>query len=265
VLSAGRLAKGALAVGLAVVLGSCGGPRAAPTSANRVEVAAAVDAPQIVALVNHSAPSGDLIGSYFCAGVLVGPAAVLTAAHCLADRVPAHVDAVVGADNLCRTAPVTGTRIRVQGVQGFADRDLALIRLRTSAPVPALTTADVTASPLVAVGWGRRSETGSSPCRKQGVAVAPEDPRACAALFADSTPRSTDWICARPLADQTRNTCTGDSGGPLLAPDGSGGWQLVGITSFGRDCRPTSVGVYAVATGFGDDPSPDPAPGRHPS
>ena len=42
-----------------------------------------------------------------------------------------------------------------------------------------------------------------------------------------------------------RDTCNGDSGGPLLADQLGGGWAVVGITSFGVDCaREDFPGVY---------------------
>ena len=41
------------------------------------------------------------------------------------------------------------------------------------------------------------------------------------------------------------DTCTGDSGGPMMVPDRSGSWSVVGITSFGVECaREDFPGVY---------------------
>jgi len=41
------------------------------------------------------------------------------------------------------------------------------------------------------------------------------------------------------------DTCQGDSGGPLLVPAGTGGWRLVGDTSYGIGCaQPRTPGIY---------------------
>ena len=47
------------------------------------------------------------------------------------------------------------------------------------------------------------------------------------------------------------NTCTGDSGGPVVA-NIEGRFALIGITSFGEtnSCRSNQVGYYADVTKF---------------
>jgi len=53
-------------------------------------------------------------------------------------------------------------------------------------------------------------------------------------------------LCAGE-ADDGKDTCNGDSGGPLQCLGGDGRWRLVGLTSFGHKCG--GVGVYTrVAT-----------------
>ncbi len=57
-----------------------------------------------------------------------------------------------------------------------------------------------------------------------------------------------DQICAgRGVTD----TCTGDSGGPMMAPDRSGRWNVLGVTSFGVECaRRDFPGVYTRVSEF---------------
>ena len=55
-------------------------------------------------------------------------------------------------------------------------------------------------------------------------------------------------VCAG--GDGVRDTCTGDSGGPLMTTVG-GRWTVVGVTSFGVDCaRQGFPGVYTRVDNF---------------
>jgi secreted trypsin-like serine protease len=54
-------------------------------------------------------------------------------------------------------------------------------------------------------------------------------------------------VCA---AAPGKDTCSGDSGGPLQAPVGGGVYRLVGITGWGDGCaRPNAPGVYTRVAG----------------
>ncbi|WP_374195676.1 trypsin-like serine protease [Streptomyces sp. MBT53] len=46
-------------------------------------------------------------------------------------------------------------------------------------------------------------------------------------------------MCAVPAAEATRNTCTGDSGSPVLTAN-----RGRGLVARGPDCRLDDVGVY---------------------
>lgn len=60
---------------------------------------------------------------------------------------------------------------------------------------------------------------------------------------------STQQICA---GDETTDTCTGDSGGPMLFVE-NGRWTVVGITSFGVECaRSDFPGVYTRVDAYLD-------------
>ncbi|MEW2157151.1 trypsin-like serine protease [Streptomyces sp. NPDC007189] len=97
-------------------------------------------------------------------------------------------------------------------------------------------------------GHGNRLGTGRlrwrGPCRRSEVALRFTDPQRCVRAQRDLgiAPRPQWQLCAQPAPGATRNTCTGDSGGPVLtAPAAT---TVTGIISWGPSCRVDDVGVY---------------------
>jgi secreted trypsin-like serine protease len=84
------------------------------------------------------------------------------------------------------------------------------------------------------IGWGWTTPTGApstvlleadAPMRGDAVC---QDPSSYGADFVASS-----MVCA---GDGTTDTCHGDSGGPLMVPDGPTAFVLVGVTSWGNGC-----------------------------
>jgi hypothetical protein len=228
-----------------LLLADCG--RSGRGGRDPIRAGQPITLPALAAVVNRSAPVDDLLASYRCAGTLVTPTMVATARHCVADARPRSLDVVVGAENLCRTAPVGGERRPVVEIHVPADAaqggDLAVLELGapSSQPPAAIGRWPSVRHRLTAIGWGRGGPV-STPCSPWPAPLRAQTGDACdAALRARPEPVRGRLGCAVP--DGGRNTCQGDSGGPVLALADSGP-LLVGITSSGLGCGPRDLGFY---------------------
>lgn len=207
---------------------------------------------------------------YFCAGALIAPRWILSAAHCFHNPRGARigsegVSAEVGASWLSevpREAQVPVARIIVHPDYDpqSQDNDIALVELAEEAgpliaEVATPREADAPAQATV-LGFGSFyegrlaanavSRTGAPTAQLSDhlrqAAVRLVDPAACAArLGAGEAAAGAYRICAGAGPEAT---CVGDSGGPLVVEAADRTDRVAGIVSFGSGCaaeRPVTV------------------------
>lgn len=211
-----------------------------------------------------------------CAGSLIAARWVLTAGHCLAPDPqpidPAGSSAILGATNL--EAATSAQRYRFAETfvaPGYANGnggdDVGLVRLARPAPQAqlrllrpsdaALFAPDTTA---LTAGWGftEDPDDGGSLSTDQLRAVdlrIYSDPECQQAFLAAGEGGALDFATEICALAPNKDSCNGDSGGPLIVQDGGGLPALAGAVSFGigsgnilrgsRSCNEGPPGVYS--------------------
>ncbi|KAL1394961.1 hypothetical protein pipiens_002952 [Culex pipiens pipiens] len=224
---------------------------------------------------------GDGGGEFFnCGGTLINNRYVLTAAHCLEPRQDWTFSGItLGDHNItndgpdcdrksCADIPVDVGFEKVIFHEDYIPsqegrfNDIALIRLDRSVgfsdyirPICLPTEAGVRASnnvglETIAAGWGvTENDDFSDVLRKVSLTVV--DQRKCAQLYRTKFRLRNSQLCAG--GQPGKDTCLGDSGGPLMRQVGNT-FYLYGIISFGPEkCGTDGIaGVYTNVVQYVD-------------
>jgi secreted trypsin-like serine protease len=209
------------------------------------------------------------LGSFSCGANLLGATYGVTAAHCVGGT-PAALAIIAGTNqrscgdgNCVRQNLVVAERhpdfVSSQAV-GYPN-DIAYIEWSTPIAevagkiqyIAMAATADQNDGRVCYItGWGRLNGDGILPENLQEAPVDLLTEAECIGLWPNQT-ISTSHVCVYDEVTHARGACNGDSGGPLVCALGTGGWELVGLTSWGRaGCSTEFPSVYTRVSVFRD-------------
>lgn len=222
--------------------------------------------PSLVAIV--SVDDKSLFERQYCAGNLIAPNWVVTAAHCMFDGVtlvaflPSEIETVLATTDLNdepqERRVVSNIFVHPEYDKSETDspNDIALLELAnvTNQTPMALYSGEPAAGTMAKiVGWGATAYDNNQPTNFPTILQEADLPivsnKTCNQPESyDGTIRD-DQICAGFAAGGT-DTCGGDSGGPLMAVQ-NGAFKQVGVVSFGAGCAlPDKYGVYTRMSSF---------------
>ena len=199
-----------------------------------------------------------------CAGALIQPTFVPTAAHCAGPTGRnTRIRVKAGSHDLddARAAVVSSVYVkRASGFQSVTQgRDWAVIKLSRALDLPTLRLSaggSADTGVFTVMGWGTTGENEYAEQRYlRSVKVPFVGDDACRAAYARDGYKilPSDMLCAGDVQHGGVDSCQGDSGGPMVKRIGSG-YVQVGIVSWGVGCaRKEYPGIYTQVSHFAAD------------
>ncbi|XP_063697625.1 clotting factor G beta subunit [Culicoides brevitarsis] len=207
-------------------------------------------------------------GKQFCGGSLIDNIHILTAAHCIAHMSSwdvARLTVRLGEHNIHTTTETQHVERRVKRLvrhRGFDMRtlynDIAILtldqpvqftsKIRPICLPSASSSRKYNGLTGTVAGWGSLLENGRQPSTLQEVDLHIWSNQECKQKYGATAPGGIidSMICA---GTGGKDSCSGDSGGPLMLNDGR--WVQVGIVSWGIGCgKGQYPGVYSRVSSF---------------
>jgi secreted trypsin-like serine protease len=195
-----------------------------------------------------------------CSGTIVSQNVILTAAHCVVDETtgelenPAWFSVVTGSPDVTSPSAASNAVSQVFTYPGYdpsVERgDAALLVLSKPIQEPTLRLAmtadagsELGGTGAIIAGWGLTTAAAqSTPAMLQEASTVVQTSTYCQANSSANFPFDpTIELCALNPPTFDTGTCSGDSGGPLIASDASAKPVLIGVTSAGpANCSQTT-------------------------
>ena len=211
--------------------------------------------PFMVSIIGASTPTTGAVQP-FCGASLIGKKYVLTANHCVGRAKPEQIDVLIGLHDV--KAPGEAKRHKLKAIYGDQATDTALLELVE--PVEGVTPIKLITPELAAqlkdgdmmtvIGFGVTVENDERPTAKilQKADVPQFNQALCRKNYAEllgANAKITDTMICAGYATIKKDSCNGDSGGPLFMKKG-GQFYQTGIVSWGAQvCASDNLpGVY---------------------
>ncbi|MCU1455547.1 MAG: putative trypsin-like protease [Acidimicrobiales bacterium] len=206
--------------------------------------------------------------TFQCGGTVIAVSWVMTAAHCATDDsgntiAPSAYSVRIGSNQFNSGGALysVSSVIRRGDFDGlYLDNDVALLRLSKPtgvAPVQVITPAEGAlynaGTSATTAGWGLTSYNGTPSDNLLQVQLPMVSDATCKADYPVGRKDEFGYplefhadkhVCAG-FTDGGKDSCSGDSGGPLLVPGADTAWRQVGVVSWGYQCAvANNPGVY---------------------
>lgn len=217
-----------------------------------VEVVGGHDAPHIYPWMGAMHAKTGNTWSFFCAGTLIDPEWVLTAAHCVRYTTnPQNIKMIFSKYDLDKKTKMTRSRrvtqIKIHPKNYGLTNDVALLRIKPLGLPRINLGINEPQKNVTVVGWGRLSEGGTLSRVLQEVFVNIVPNKVCNVAYGNIDDTK---LCA---GEKGKDACSGDSGGPLFVSDQQTVpvYTQYGIVSYGRGCaREEFPGVYTRISSY---------------